>query len=117
MVSALASVSDSGIYAAAFRFTVVLLLSRAAMDYSFGPKVGRLYGESNFKAIESLYKTSSKVGMAWTLPFAVILIFFSEALMTKFFGPSYGRGGTALALLVLGFAVTALPVAMSRCCQ
>ena len=104
LVSALASVSESGIYAAAFRFTVVLLLSRAAMDYSFGPKVGRLYGESNFKAIASLYKTSSKVGMAWTLPFAVILIFFSEALMTKFFGPSYGRGGTALALLVVGFA-------------
>ncbi len=104
LVGALASMSDSGIYAACFRFTLVLLLARAGMDYAFGPRVGRLYGKSDFESIERLYKTTSVVGLAWTLPFAVVLIIFSQQLMGTFFGPGYVRGGAALALLVVGFA-------------
>jgi O-antigen/teichoic acid export membrane protein len=104
LVGALVSMSDSGIYAACFRFVLVLLLARAGMDYAFGPKVGRLYGKSDMESIGRLYKTSSAVGLAWTLPFSVVLVLFSHPLMARFFGPSYARGGTALALLVAGFA-------------
>lgn len=104
LVGALVSISDSGIYAACFRFTLVLLLARAGMEYAFGPRVGRLYGESDFDSIGRLYKTSSAVGLAWTLPLAVVLVIFSQPLMARFFGPSYARGGAALALLVAGFA-------------
>lgn len=104
LVGALVSIGDSGIYAACFRFTLVLLLARAGMDYAFGPMVGRLYGEADLASIDRLYKTSSAVGLAWTLPFSVVLVLFSHPLMARFFGASYARGGTALALLVAGFA-------------
>ncbi len=103
LVGALASVSDSGIYAAAFRFTIVLLLARSAMDYAFGPQVGRLYGEGDLQSIQSLYKASSAVGLAWTLPFAIVIVCFSRSLMVNLFGPAYAEGALALALLVLGF--------------
>jgi O-antigen/teichoic acid export membrane protein len=104
LVGALVSISDSGIYAACFRFTLVLLLARAGMDFAFGPKVGRLYGKSDMESIGRLYKTSSAVGLAWTLPCSVVLVLFSHPLMARFFGPSYARGSTALVLLVAGFA-------------
>ncbi len=104
LVSALASVADSGIYAAVFRFTPVLVLARAAMDYAFGPRVGVLYGQSDLKAIGKLYKTSSTLGMTWTLPFSIVLAVFAQPLMLKFFGPHYAKGAMALAILVVGFA-------------
>ncbi len=105
LVSALGSVRDSGIYAACFRFTLALTLARAGMDYAFGPKVGRLFGQLELGSIRDLYRTSSAIGLAWTLPLAVIFICFSLPLMATVFGAPYARGGPALAVLVIGFAV------------
>jgi O-antigen/teichoic acid export membrane protein len=104
LVGALVSLGDSGIYAACFRFAFALSLARVGMDYAFGPKVGRLYGRGDFESIGRLYKTSSAIGLAWTLPLSVVLVLFSRPLMACFFGPGYSRGATALAILVVGFA-------------
>lgn len=104
LVSALASISDSGVYAACFRFTLGLTLARAGMDYAFGPKVGQLFGKSDFAAIGKLYRTSAAVGLAWALPLAVVLICCSRLLMATFFGAGYENGNVALAVLVIGFA-------------
>ncbi len=103
LVALLASVGDSGIYAAAFRFTPVLVLGRTAIDYPFGPRVGMLYGLADLKSIAVLYKGSSAISLAWTLPFATLLALFSAPVMSAFFGATYAAGGTALAVLVLGF--------------
>ncbi|MGB9103951.1 MAG: polysaccharide biosynthesis C-terminal domain-containing protein, partial [Terriglobales bacterium] len=105
LVAFLASVRESGIYAAAFRFTPVLVLARGAIDYAFGPKAGLLYGQSDLNAIRTLYKTSSTLALAWTLPFAIVLTMFSQPLMSTFFGPGYDAGAAALAILVFGFVV------------
>lgn len=103
LVACLASVRESGIYAAAFRFTPVLVLARGAIDYAFGPKAGLLYGQSDLNAIRTLYKTSSTLALAWTLPFAIVLTVFSRPLMSTFLGPGYDAGAAALAILVFGF--------------
>lgn len=105
LVSALGSVRDSGIYAACFRFTLGLTLARAGMDYAFGPKVGQLFGQSEFAGIRDLYRASSAIGLAWTVPLSVVLISFSRPIMTMFFGAPYAKGAAALAVLALGFAV------------
>ncbi len=105
LVGALASVEQSGIYAAAFRFAPVLLLARGAMEYAFGPKIGVLYGASDFQAIADLYKMSSAISLSWTLPVAIVLAVFGRPLMAGLFGPGYADGGTVLAILVLGCAV------------
>ncbi len=103
LVGALGSVEQSGIYAAAFRFTPLLVLARMAMDFAFGPRVGLLYGKSDLKGIEALYKASSSLGLLYTLPLAIILALFSRPLMSSFFGASYAAGAGALSVLVLGF--------------
>jgi len=105
LVGLLASLSDSGIYAAAFRFTPLLTLVRSAMDYAFGPKVAALYGKSDLQSIDVLYKTSSTIGLMFTLPFGIIFVLFSWQIMTTFFGVSYAQGAVALAWLVLGCVV------------
>ncbi len=105
LLGVLASIKESGIYAAAFRFAPVVLLGRGAMDYTFGPQVGVLYGKSDFKAIASLYKMSSAVSLTWTMPLGVVLAVFGRPLMSGLFGPVYAEGGTALAVLALGLAV------------
>jgi len=102
LVGLLASLSASGIYAAAFRITPLLTLARVAMDYDFGPRVAALYGRSDIAAIASLYQASSTVGMAVTLPFAIVLALWSRAFLGAFFGATYAEGAAALAWLVLG---------------
>jgi O-antigen/teichoic acid export membrane protein len=105
LVGVLLSVHAAGVYSAAFRLTPILALARGAMDYSFGPRAGVLFGQSNLKAIGSLYRTTSSLALAWTLPAALLLAVFSRPVMRAFFGSAYEVGGSALSLLVLGFVV------------
>jgi O-antigen/teichoic acid export membrane protein len=105
MVSALKSVVDSGVYSACFRFTLVLVLARAGMDYAFGPRVGRLFGGGDLAGVGDIYRLSSAVGLGWTLPCAVAVMLFSGDLMSLSFGPPYARGSIALAVLAIGFAI------------
>jgi O-antigen/teichoic acid export membrane protein len=105
LVGALLSLHSAGIYSAAFRLTPALLLARGAMDYNFGPRAGVLFGQSDLKAIGTLYRSTSAFALAWTLPFALLLAVFGRQVMGAFFGSAYEVGGSALSLLVLGFVV------------
>jgi O-antigen/teichoic acid export membrane protein len=105
LVGALLSVHAAGIYSAAFRLTPALWLARGAMDYNFGPRVGVLFGQSDLKAIGTLYRSTSTFALAWTLPVALLLAVFGRPLMRAFFGSAFEAGGSALSLLVLGFVV------------
>jgi O-antigen/teichoic acid export membrane protein len=105
LVGTLLSVHAAGVYSAAFRLTPILALARGAMDYSFGPRAGVLFGQSNFEAIGTLYRSTSTLALAWTLPAALLLAVFGRPLMRAFFGSAYEAGGSALSLLVLGFVV------------
>ncbi len=105
LVGALLSVHAAGIYSAAFRLTPLLALARGAMDYSFGPRVGVLFGQSNLVEIGSLYRRTSTLALAWTLPAALLLAVFGNSVMRLCFGAPYEAGGSALSLLVLGFVV------------
>jgi O-antigen/teichoic acid export membrane protein len=105
LVGALISVRSAGIYSAAFRLTPALWLARGAMDYNFGPRAGVLFGQSDMKAIGTLYRSTSTFALAWTLPIALLLAVFCRPVMRTFFGSAYEEGGLALSLLVLGFVV------------
>jgi O-antigen/teichoic acid export membrane protein len=105
LVGALMSLHDAGIYAAALRLLPVLALARGAMDYTFGPRAGILFGQSDFKSIGVLYRSTSTMALAWTLPLAVILAVFGQAIMRNFFGTGYEAGGVVLGLLVAGLVV------------
>ena len=105
LVGALLSVHAAGIYSAAFRLTPALWLARGAMDYNFGPRAGVLFGQSDLKGIGTLYKRTSTIALAWTLPIALLLAVFGRPAMGAFFGSAYEVGGSALSLLVLGFVV------------
>jgi len=105
LVGAMTSMRDAGIYAAALRLVPILALARGAMDYSFGPRVGVLFGQSDLKAIGKLYRNTSTLALAWTLPVAVILAVFGRTIMRSFFGGGYEAGGMALAFLAAGFVV------------
>jgi len=104
LVGALMSVVDSGVYSACFRFTLVMLLARAGMDYAFGPRVGRLFGAGDMAGVRDIYRLTSTVGLGWALPCVAAVMLFSSDLMSLSFGPLYGRGGPALAILAIGFA-------------
>jgi O-antigen/teichoic acid export membrane protein len=105
LVGAILSVRAAGIYSAAFRLTPILALARGALDYSFGPRAGVLFGQANFKAIGTLYRSTSTLALAWTLPAALLLAVFGRPVMSALFGSAYEAGGAALSLLVLGFVV------------
>lgn len=105
LVGALLSVHAAGIYSAAFRLTPALWLARGAMDYNFGPRAGVLFGQSDLKAIGAMYRSTSTVALASTLPIALLLAVFGKPVMGTFFGSAYEAGGSALSVLVLGFVI------------
>jgi O-antigen/teichoic acid export membrane protein len=105
LVGALLSVHAAGIYAAAFRLTPALWLARGAMDYNFGPRAGVLFGQSDLNTIGTMYRSTSSIALAWTLPIALLLAVFGKPVMGTLFGSAYEAGGTALSLLVLGFVI------------
>jgi O-antigen/teichoic acid export membrane protein len=105
LVGAMLSVSDAGMYTAAFRFMPLLVITRSAMDYAFGPKVGTLFGSQDYESIRSLYKASASIGLFMTLPAGIIFLLFSRQLLAVFFGASYIEAGAALAWLVAGCVI------------
>jgi O-antigen/teichoic acid export membrane protein len=105
LVGAILSLSDAGMYTAAFRFMPLLVLARLAMDYAFGPKVGALFGSKDYESIRNLYKASASIGLLMTLPLGIIFLLFGRQLLAVFFGASYVEASAALAWLVGGSVI------------
>ena len=96
-----ASSEDVGVYAAASRTVMVTALILIAVNAVTAPKYARFYKDGDYTSIAKLAQASSIVLLLLVLIPTLILVFFSEWIMS-WFGHDYTVGATVLIILAFG---------------
>lgn len=106
MLGVWASASDSGIFAAATRISTLISMLLAAVNTVLAPKFTELYAGKEMKTLEVLSKKFALAVFLASSPIYLTMIFAGDWVM-GLFGPSFATGGSTLAVLAIGQAVTA----------
>jgi len=96
-----ASSEDVGVYTAASRTVMVTALILMAVNAVTAPKYARFYKDGDIASIAKLAQASSLVLLLVVLIPTLILVFFSEWVMSLF-GPDYIEGASVLIVLAFG---------------
>jgi O-antigen/teichoic acid export membrane protein len=101
-LGALTDQTHVGIYRVAWQPAFILATAVAAMQVALQPRIARLHAEGRMAELQHMLILGSR-GMlaAVTLP-ALVLIFAGEPILVWAFGPAYGSGAAALAILACG---------------
>lgn len=100
--------ADIGVYNAAFPVAGAVDLVGAAFAAIGLPLLSDYYGREAFDEAEYATAVAVRWALAIALPVALFLIMFAEPILLAFFGPSYTRGASVLAVLAVGFLVDAV---------
>lgn len=101
----------TGIYGSAFKFIESIIFIPQALALALFPLSSRLFLEDKEK-LKSVYKKTLVVLFLFSLPFALVLIFFSKFLIGLPYGQSYAEAIPVLSVLGLAlilFFLNALP--------
>jgi O-antigen/teichoic acid export membrane protein len=93
--------SDVGIYNAACVVALQLIIFLSAFIAIFSPIASDLYNRKSHKELEKLFKIVTRWIFSLTLPLFIIVLIFSEYIMS-IFGSSFVVGSSVL--VILGFA-------------
>lgn len=96
------SSSEVGIYRSALQCALPIGFALQTINMVVGPDVARLHAAKDKRELQALVTWSARVAMAIALPTAIVLILASGAILTLFFGPSYGAGHWVLAIIAVG---------------
>lgn len=107
MLGALTTSEEVGVYNAAYPLANSLLLVVSAFGYLYLPLTSRLDAEEKLDEVSEIYRITTKWGYVVTFPAFLTFVLFSEDVVTIFFTEQYAAGGTALAILSLGFFTSA----------
>jgi O-antigen/teichoic acid export membrane protein len=101
-LGALTDQSHVGIYRVAWQPAFILATAVAAMQVALQPRIAKLYVEGRTAELQHMLVVGSR-GMlaAVSLP-ALALILAGEQIVVWAFGPAYGPGSVALAILACG---------------
>lgn len=105
VLGVLTTSEDVGVYDVAFLAAKFLMVVTPAINYLFQPLVSEYEKEGEFGKIAKLYTITTRWIVVLAFPVFALLFLFPEVMLSTVFGSAYGRGGTTLAILVLGFYV------------
>lgn len=94
--------ADLGIYAISFSFASFLLFFQSSFVGIFMPIMSRFYAKNNMADFLLVYKKAQNWVFALSLPFALLLIFFSRDLLEALYGKSFIGGSVPLIILTIG---------------
>lgn len=103
MIGYFKDVSQVGVYNTALPTASLLLIAPAALGSLFLPIITTNYAKGRTDDIRSLYLKITKLIIASNIPLLLIMVFFSENILTFFFGITYSQGSYALKYLAIGF--------------
>ncbi|GAA3397437.1 lipopolysaccharide biosynthesis protein [Cryptosporangium minutisporangium] len=104
LVSALAGVTEAGVYNAALRLALAGTLALQALRLAIAPTLARLLTVGDTAGVEHLHRTAAVWITVVSFPlYLVFAVWPSEVL--RLFGPGFSVGGPALALLAAGTLV------------
>jgi len=93
--------SEVGVYGVALRIAALGPIFLAAFATVFAPMISGLHSDKRINELELLFKFITKWILTLSLPFLLLLLFFSHDLLTLF-GNEFLLGKDALVILIIG---------------
>ncbi|QSG16041.1 flippase [Halapricum desulfuricans] len=100
------SSAEVGIYNAAYPLAGVLTIAGGAVGYMYLPVASRLDSDSH-NSVEHVYEITTKWVFVLLVPLFVTLLVFPDRIISIVFGSQYAAGGSALAIVAIGFFTNA----------
>ena len=101
MLGMMRSAEDVGLYAAAHRLAFLLLYVTMASNMILAPVMSRLYANKEKARLQRILTRALRISFFSILPFALILIFLGDIVLTVF-GDDFVNAQSALAILSIG---------------
>jgi O-antigen/teichoic acid export membrane protein len=98
--------SDVGVYSVAVRIAGMAVFLLSAANTIFGPTISELTEKDQFKTLERLLKSISKIIFAFSLNFLLFVIIYNQEILTVF-GEEYIVGDLVLIILTFGQFINA----------
>ena len=99
-------------YGTAMRLSSLLSLPASAANVPLAPATAKLHAQSRSAELEKILQISAAGTTAIAAVLTLLFMFWGELLLNKFFGPSYGAGASALAILCVGQCIN---LALGQC--
>jgi len=90
------------IYSVSVLLATIATIFPNSIGAIFLPVTSRLYGKKNLDEMRSVTETAQRWLLFITAPVAGVLIFFSEEMLTVFYGAAYAGGAFIMSAYVLG---------------
>jgi len=97
---------EAGIYGAANRMSLLVSFFLVAVNNVVAPRFAALYKQGNMEALKRTVQRASILILTLSSPMLILLLVANSWVMSLF-GPEFAKGGTALAILAVGQAVSA----------
>jgi O-antigen/teichoic acid export membrane protein len=102
MLGLLATTEDVGIYRAVAQLAMLVVFVFTAVDMVIAPYISQMYAARETERLQRLVTLSARAVLTAALPVAIAFLLFGETILAVVFGPDFGSGHAALAILCLG---------------
>ena len=101
MLGSISGASSVGIYVVVSRLTQQMYIVSAVINNSMLPSIAKLYNQGEIVTLQRIITKSARVSTAASLLVSIVLIAFSNPLLSLF-GSDFKSGNFALSILVFG---------------
>lgn len=91
-----------GYFKVAMQGITLLALGLQAVNTVSGPRIAGMYKQGKISETQAVLKQSVKLSVFSSVPFALLLIFFGDSLVTLLFGEAYLPAAELLTILCIG---------------
>ncbi len=100
IIGAFLTAAEAGIYTVAMRAIPFILIPLFAYNAIFSPIISDLFTKQEMKELESIYKTGSKWVITITLPVFILIVLFSEEIVS-IFGPGFAESAQIMIIVLI----------------
>jgi O-antigen/teichoic acid export membrane protein len=107
MLGAFRDAADVGVYQVAARSADCVHFVLVSVNAVMGPTIASLYASRHMERLQGLVTVSARMVLLCSLPFGIAFIVAGRWILVTLFGPEFGAGAPALAILSAGQLVNA----------
>lgn len=97
---------EAGVYRIASQMAMLVAFPLTAINMAAAPIIAALYAKNDMQGLKRIAKQTATAAFALAVPAVLILISFGNRLL-ELFGPEFGQGYQALAMLSLAYLINA----------
>jgi O-antigen/teichoic acid export membrane protein len=107
MLGSMTTKEDLGIYNAAYKLSILVVVIINAFNTVLGPKIANFYGRGDLQSIKREVQKATRIITLLSIPIALVLVFFRKQLLLLF-GSEFIHGEIVLITFSLGLLVNAM---------